>query len=184
VEDPGRRGRPTDVATIAAQAARDAWAARPVVLVDGPSGAGNTTFARALVEAWPVPEGGRTPQLVSMDDLYPGWDGLAAGSAIVETLLIDLRSGYRRWDWERGRPGVRVDLDPDAPLIVEGCGALTPRTRASASLGLWLDADETLRRIRALEREPGYAPHWERWAAQERAHWDAHHPWELADLRL
>ena len=47
----------------------------PVVLIDGPSGAGKSTLADALVAHWPRPN---TPQLVRMDDIYPGWDGLDA----------------------------------------------------------------------------------------------------------
>ncbi|MEO8095730.1 MAG: hypothetical protein ABI632_12485, partial [Pseudolysinimonas sp.] len=43
---------------------------RPVVLIDGRSGAGKTTLAREL-----APLVGA--QLVSLDDVYPGWDGLA-----------------------------------------------------------------------------------------------------------
>ena len=175
----GRRWRASDVALLAEQAARTP---RPVVLIDGPSGSGKTTFAHALLAAWP--ESVRTPELISMDTLYPGWDGLAAGTDAVEALLAGESPGYRRWDWERGRPGDWVAIDPAAPLVVEGCGALTPRTRALASLGIWLDADEDERRVRALEREPGYAPHWERWAAQERIHWAEHRPWELADVRI
>ncbi len=44
--------------------------ARPrITLVDGRSGSGKTTFATELAER----EGA---QLLSLDDVYPGWDGL------------------------------------------------------------------------------------------------------------
>src|SRR5665647_2953269 len=42
-----------------------------VVAVDGPSGAGKTDFATALAGQLP------SAQLLHMDDLYPGWSGLA-----------------------------------------------------------------------------------------------------------
>ena len=51
-------------------------AANPVVLIDGRSGAGKTTLARMLVERWPI--AGRV-QLVALDSIYPGWDGLRDG---------------------------------------------------------------------------------------------------------
>lgn len=165
-----------DLAALAAELAREP---RARVLIDGPSGAGKTTLAQRLRAAWPGPI-----QLVSLDDVYPGWGGLAAGSDAVPGLLDGSAPGYRRWEWQRGRPGGWVALEARLPVIVEGCGALTPASRARASYGIWVDADAAARRARALRREPRFAEQWEAWAAQERAHCAAHRPWELADLRL
>ena len=65
---------------------------RPVVLVDGRSGAGKSTLAARLVAAWPGPV-----TLVSLDDLFPGWDGLAAGSdAVARDVLRRTEPGYTR----------------------------------------------------------------------------------------
>ncbi len=152
-------------------------AGRAVVLVDGGSGSGKTRLAHALGQAWPSPI-----TVVSLDAFYPGWHGLAAGSAIVaDDVLHPRRPGYRAWDWTSGTPGAWVDLDPDAHLIVEGCGALTARNRALATAGIWVSAPAALRRERALTREPEFADHWDAWAAQERAHGRAHRPRALAD---
>lgn len=153
-----------------------ASAPRPVVLIDGRSGAGKTTLAREL-----APELGA--QLVSLDDLYPGWDGLAAGSAVVhETVLRAEDPGWRRWDWTCETEAEWHPLDPELPIVVEGCGALSRANRALASFGIWVDAPAAERRRRALERDPDFAPHWKRWAAQERAHLVREHPRALADL--
>ena len=71
---------------LAARAA--ASGTRPVVLIDGRSGAGKTTLARELAPLLGA-------QLVSLDDLYPGWGGLEAGSAAVhETVLRDRDPGW------------------------------------------------------------------------------------------
>lgn len=152
---------------------------RPVILIDGGSGAGKTTLARALVAAAPVPA-----HLVSLDMFYPGWDGLAAASRmLVDDVLASPTPGYRRWDWERDVTGEWVALDPDVALVVEGCGALTPASKPFADLALWVDLDADTRRERALARDgDAYAPHWERWAAQEREHWRRHAPASLADV--
>jgi uridine kinase len=151
---------------------------RCVVLIDGGAGSGKTTLARQIVDGWPA------AQLVSLDDCYPGWDGLAAGSAMVADEILRLPDpGYRRWDWHRNRPAGRVALAADRPVVVEGCGAITPASRALADLAVWVDLDPATRRARALARDgDSFAAHWEEWAAQEAAHWRAHDPRHLADV--
>jgi uridine kinase len=150
---------------------------RPVVLIDGGSGAGKTTLATALAQRLPA-------QLVSLDDMYPGWDGLdAASTAVVDDLLVQHR--WQRWDWAAVRPAEFSSVDPAAPLIVEGSGSLSRRSRPLATFTIWLDLDEAERRRRALERDGDtYAPHWERWARQERAFFERERPDLLADRIL
>lgn len=151
---------------------------RAVVLIDGGAGSGKTTLAEALARRWPE------AQLVSLDAFYPGWDGLAEASAmVVELVLRPSAPGYRRWDWERARPAQWVALDPSRPVLVEGCGALTPASRALADLALWCELDEAERRRRALARDgASFEAHWDQWEAQEAVHWRLHRPRELADL--
>ncbi|PKQ23364.1 MAG: ATP-binding protein [Actinobacteria bacterium HGW-Actinobacteria-5] len=153
---------------------------RPVLLIDGGAGSGKTTLAESLAASWP---GSGPVQVVGLDELYPGWGGLAAGSEAVPALITG--TGFRTWDWAAGRPGAWRSLDPSAPLVVEGCGALTPASRALAGLALWLEVDQTTRRQRALARDGAlFAAHWDDWAAQEAVHWLTDHPRDLADLVL
>jgi gluconate kinase len=149
---------------------------RAVVLIDGGSGAGKTSLGTRLAPALGA-------QLVSLDDLYPGWGGLEAGSAAVATeLLRDTDPGWRRWDWDAARVAEWHPLDPALPLVVEGCGALSRAARARATFGVWVELDAVERKRRALDRDGEvYAPHWDEWARQEAAFWAREHPWELAD---
>ena len=65
---------------------------------------------------------------------------------------------------------------------VLGYNALSRANRALADRGIWVELDEPTRKARALARDgDAYAPHWERWAAQEQAFIDREHPRELAD---
>lgn len=159
-----------------------ASAERPVVLVDGGSGAGKTTLATLLLPRLATSAG--PAQLVSLDDIYPGWDGLAAGAAAVpRDILRAEEPGWRRWDWRLEREAEWHPLDARRPLVVEGCGALGRAARARASLGVWVELDAVARRRRALGRDGDlYAPHWERWAAQEAAFRSLEPPDSLADV--
>ena len=140
-----------------------------VVLLDGPSGAGKSTLADGLVAAWP---GSARPTLVRMDDIYPGWGGLtAAGKRVGTHLLAPRQRGDRaRWqrhDWERDAPAEWNVVDPGAALLVEGCGVLTRENAGLATLTVWLDADDTVRKSRALARDEGaFDAHWDDWDAQ------------------
>lgn len=158
-------------------------AANPVVLIDGQSGAGKTTLARTLVERWPI---AGPVQLVALDSLYPGWDGLSAGvERALNGILRPHGRGYlgewRRWDWERGAEAESHAVDPALGVIVEGSGILTPTTAAVADVRLWLESSESARKARALRRDgETYRPHWDGWAEQERAHIARDDPRSLA----
>ena len=134
----------------------------PVVTIDGYSGSGKSTLAAALASLLPG------WQVLHLDDWYPGWDGLAAGSDIARRIAADLRGGrassYDAWDWEAGETGATIRV-PLAPTIIEGCGAI----EAEADLAIWIaDPGEGERRSRALARDgQTYAPHWRRWADQD-----------------
>jgi hypothetical protein len=155
----------------------------PVVLIDGRSGAGKTSLVRGLVASWPL----RGPvQVVALDSLYPGWDGLDAGVEVArEDVLSPHARGligvWRRWDWDDEAPAEAHAVDPSLPLIVEGAGILDPRTARLADIRVWLEAPAGSRRARALARDGDtYRPHWERWAGQEDVHLTRDEPQRLA----
>jgi len=154
---------------------------RPVVLIDGRSGAGKTTLARTVAS-------GLGAGVLSLDAFYPGWDGLSEGGRIAaEGVLAPLRAGrpgrWHRWDWERSRAAEAHDVDARTPWVIEGSGLLTPASRALSDVQVWVDAPEAVRKARALGRDgDAYRPHWERWAAQEEAHLREHRPDALASL--
>lgn len=161
-------------------AIRDAAGARrSVVLIDGRSGSGKTVLGESLAPRLDA-------QLVSLDDLYPGWEGLeAASDAVHETVLRARDPGWVRWDWATSRPAEWHPVDPGLPLVIEGCGALSRANRARATFGIWLERDAEERRRRALDRDGDlFAPHWDEWAAQEAAFAAREHPTELADAIL
>ncbi len=151
-------------------------ASRPIVLIDGRSGAGKTMLAARLAPLLGA-------EVVHLDDIYPGWDGLEQASQHVRLHVLASRTPrWQRWDWTRSQPGAWQAVPSGNPLVVEGSGVLSRANRALASFAIWVELDDAERRRRALERDgETYAPHWDRWAAQEAAFVEREHPAELAD---
>ena len=157
-----------------------ARAERELVLVDGRSGAGKTQWATEMARSTGL-------LLISLDDVYPGWDGLDAGHwRIYRECILPWSQGQlgvlRRWDWQTMAPGSEITVSPDSSLIIEGCGALSTWTSPHATSRYWIDADDSVRRRRALDRDGAmFAPHWQRWALQEERFYALHRSRELAD---
>lgn len=154
------------------------------VLIDGRSGSGKSVLADRLRAGW------TGSVVVRLDDVYPGWDGLAWAAEHLRAELLTPRAAgrrgrWRRWDWDTGAAAEWHTVEPGGRLIVEGVGALSPASRALADLGIWVDTPDAERKRRALDRDGDlYRPHWERWAAQEDAFIARHRPREVADIVL
>jgi uridine kinase len=155
------------------------------VVLDGPSGAGKSTLADALVAAWPG-----AVSIVRMDDIYPGWDGLSAASRHVHDSLLEPRrrgadSRWRRHDWESDSPAEWHTVPADRSLVLEGCGALSHSNAPLATLRIWLDADDGVRKQRALARDQGgFDAHWDHWHQQFTRFVADEAPREAADLHI
>ncbi|WP_156759608.1 hypothetical protein [Microbacterium karelineae] len=151
------------------------------IVIDGRSGSGKTTAAHRIGRA-------TSARVVSLDEFYPGWRGLEAGTAIAEELVRTHAEGrvgeYHRWNWDAGEwdPETRR-VDPRVPLVLEGCGSLTASTAARSAAAIWMDGDASVRRASALARDgETFAPFWEVWAEQEERHMAAHDPRTLATI--
>lgn len=151
------------------------------ILIDGRSGSGKSTLADQLQLAW------RSSAIVRLDDIYPGWDGLAWAVDHVRTAVLEPRSAggdgrWRRWDWATGAPAGWCTVGSAQRLIVEGAGALTAANRSHADLGIWVETPDAERKRRALLRDGElYRPHWDRWAAHEDEHIARYDPRSVAD---
>ena len=152
-----------------------------VIAVDGRSGAGKTSFAAVLSGELGAP-------VVSLEDLYGGWDGLESGIDLLVSEVLEPLAGGRvarvpRYDWIAGEWSEPVALDPPQVLIVEGVGAGARRASAFESVLVWLEASASVRKKRALDRDgETFAPYWDSWAAQEDAMLAREHTPERANL--
>lgn len=155
-----------------------------LVCIDGPSGSGKTVLAGRLAAAL----GG--PPVLHMDDLYPGWDGLAEAvlllhDAVVAPLAAGRAARYRRYDWALGAYVEEHDLGRPPLLVVEGVGSGARAIAAQAVLLIWVEAPREVRFRRGIERDgEAYRPHWERWGLHEQAHFALERTRERAYLRV
>ncbi|WP_244284287.1 ATP-binding protein [Agromyces badenianii] len=179
--------RPSGPAASAVQAvlARVRAERARIVAIDGPSGSGKSTLADALVRAWP----GHAPELVRLDDAYPGWNGLERAGAEMSHALVARRARgkagrWRRWDWVADRAGAIEHSLPGRTLIVEGCGAFAA-VESGDAVGVWIEASDRLRKHRALARDAGgFDPYWDQWERQWRRYVARTAPARRADVRL
>jgi uridine kinase len=152
-----------------------------VIAIDGRSGAGKTSLAARLRGTLGAP-------VVTLEDLYGGWDGLERGvDLLVSDVLAPLRAGrpalVPRYDWVTGQWARPWQLTPPETLIVEGVGAGARRAAAYASMLIWVAATASARKKRALDRDgETFAPYWDQWAAQEDAMLARERTQDRADL--
>ncbi|GAB3069828.1 AAA family ATPase [Intrasporangium mesophilum] len=158
-----------------------------VVAIDGPSGSGKTTLALGVSEALGIHG---SVEVVHMDRVYPGWDGLAvAPSLLADQVLAPIsrgrRAAFRMWDWARDEWDGTSTVAPSQFLVVEGCGSSVQPAGQYAAVAVFVEADRPLRMRRGIARDgEAYRPHWERWADQETAVFAADRTRERADLVL
>ena len=141
-----------------------------IIAIDGRSGAGKTTLAVELAARLRMHH---KVSLFHLEDIYPGWNGLAAGiERYVTTVLAPLRHGdaaeWVSWDWEKHYDGRSHVTLPAEIVIVEGVGAAASAARPMLDAVVWVDAPDDDRRHRAMARDgSSYEPFWDSWAAQE-----------------
>ncbi len=143
-----------------------------MVALDGPSGSGKTSLADGLAAATGA-------DVLHFDDIYPGWNGLAATPPLVRHGVLDRIAAdevgeVHRWDWEANQTGLVVRVPPVPLLILDGVGSGSATIRPYLSLLLWVEAPLADRKRRALARDGGaYEPFWDVWADQEARHFAA-----------
>lgn len=158
-----------------------------VLAIDGRSGSGKTTLARGVHHGL-VGDGSARVAMIHLDELYPGWDGLAETVAllhdqILEPLSRGATATYRHWDWSADQWGPVRRLDPPSVLIVEGCGAAVRPPGDLAALRVWLEAPAAERLARGVARDgEQLRANWARWSHQEDALFTADRTRERADL--
>ena len=157
----------------------------PIILIDGRAGSGKSTFAESLQQQL-FRDGESAPRVIHMDNIFEGWDGLALGSDymvrfILQPLARRETASWQDWSWVKNQRSSWREFSGGTPLIVEGCGSLTERSKEHADISIWLEASEEVRRKRWIQRER-HLDKFDFWAAQELDFYAREKSQSLADL--
>ena len=157
----------------------------PITLIDGRAGSGKSTFAGSLQQQL-FRDGESAPRVIHMDNIFEGWDGLALGSDymvrfILQPLARRETASWQDWSWVKNQRSSWREFSGGTPLIVEGCGSLTERSKEHADISIWLEASEETRRERWIQRER-HLEKFDFWAAQELDFYAREKSQSLADL--
>jgi uridine kinase len=157
-----------------------------LVVVDGRSGAGKSTFAGLLARL-------RGATVVSTDDVAWQLHPTRWAQELLDGVVLPWSRGeavrYRPAAWDRlDREGAIV-VPAAAELVVEGVGAGRHELAAYAQLAVWVRSDAAEARRRGIERDivlgrtPAEAERfWDEWAGHEEPFLERERPWERAGL--
>ena len=124
--------------------------------IDGPAGAGKTTYAAQLEAELSV---NATVKTIHMDDLYNGWDN-ALSNALSEILdristahLAGRECVIKKFNWSTMQFDSEEIITPTDVLIIEGVGAAQQIVRESGAITYWLDIETEIGLQRVLARD-------------------------------
>ena len=127
-----------------------------LLAIDGPAGAGKTTFA-AKLEAELSVDG--TVRVIHMDDLYNGWDNALSNplSEILDRISTAHLAGrefvIKIFNWHTMTFDREEKIAPTDYLIIEGVGAAQQIVRETGATTYWLDIEPEIGLQRVLDRD-------------------------------
>ena len=124
--------------------------------IDGPAGAGKTTFAAKLEAELSV---NGSVRVIHMDDLYNGWDN-ALSNPLAEILdristahIAGREFMIKIFNWHTMAFDREERITPTDYLIIEGVGAAQQIVRETGAITYWLDIEPEIGLQRVLDRD-------------------------------
>ena len=124
--------------------------------IDGPAGAGKTTFAAKLEAELSV---NGSVRVIHMDDLYNGWDN-ALSNPLAEILdristahIAGREFVIKIFNWHTMAFVGDERFSPTDYLIIEGVGAAQQIVRETGATTYWLDIEPEIGLQRVLDRD-------------------------------
>ena len=154
-----------------------------VVAVDGLAGAGKSTLARRLADAFGGATIVPTDDFASWNEPFGWWPRFVAD--VLEPLARNETARYVTSSWGPGHEPKEVEVRPAEFLLVEGVGALRQAFRPYLTYAIWVEAPRELRLRRGLERDGQDARgRWEAFMSAEDEYAARERPRDAADVVL
>ena len=152
-----------------------------LVAVDGPGGAGKSTFAHELSEAAGGAPVIHTDDFAAADNPIDWWPRLL--EQVIEPFARGDAARYQRYDWPSGALAEWHTIEPAPIVIIEGVSAGRSEWAAHLSFLIWIETPRGERLRRGVERD-GIAAldDWESWMAGEDAHYERDPTRDRADV--
>ncbi len=165
-----------------------------IVAIDGGGGAGKSTLARAISDAF-----AGCVSIIRCDDFYRPLDSLECSPEVAyekyfdwrrlrDEALLPLRARktarYRRYDWSTDRLAEWIEVKPREIVLVEGVFSMRPELRDLIDVAIFIETprDERIRRMASrLQSDTAWM---ESWLAAEGWYLEHVAPHRSADLIL
>ena len=159
-----------------------------LLAIDGPAGAGKTTFAAKLETELSE---SATVKVIHMDDLYNGWEN-ALSNALSEILdristahLANRDFVIKIFNWKSMQFDTEETIVPTDFLIIEGVGAAQQIVRDSGATTYWLDIEPEIGLQRVLERDGAHIEaQMRRWQVEQDKHFARDETRENCEFKL
>jgi uridine kinase len=166
-----------------------------VVGIDGAGGAGKSTLARGVSDAF-----ARRAAIIRCDDFYhplndPRYSRLTPEEAYEnyfdwrrfrDEAVIPLRGGkrarYRRYDWSTDALAEWIEIEPREIVLVEGVFAMRSELRPLLDVAIFIETPREERQRRMLARPQDSAAWMARWMSAEDWYLEHVAPHRHADL--
>jgi uridine kinase len=141
-----------------------------LVAVDGPGGAGKSTFADRFAAA---AEGKafviRTDDFASAEEPINWWPRLL--SEVIEPLVDGGSARFQRYDWSTRQLAEWVSVPPRPVVIIEGVSSSRSQWSRYLTFSIWIETETEVRLERGLARDgEDMLAQWRAWMAAEDRH--------------
>jgi len=152
-----------------------------IIAIDGPGGAGKSSFAEQLSQKLGNAPILHTDDFASWENPLNWWPRLL--EQVLEPLSHHERAWYQRYDWGTKRLAEWHEIQPGEYLILEGVSSSREAFRPYLALPIWIETPREERLQRGLERDGETArTQWEEWMAREDEYIELEHPEQKAHL--
>ena len=159
-----------------------------LLAIDGPAGAGKTTFAAKLEAELSV---NGSVRVIHMDDLYNGWDNALSNplSEILDRISTAHLAGrecvIKKFNWSTMAFDSEERVAPTDYLIIEGVGAAQQIVRETGATTYWLDIQPEIGLQRVLDRDGAhFEPQMRQWQVDQDKHFARDETRENCEFKL